>query len=179
MNDRWKLFAEEYVKDFNGAKAARRAGYTSKSARKIAWSIMQNEEVQQYIQTLTKRVAAKNEVEVNDLVAELKKMAFVDIGKIFDANNELLPIHEIDEDTRRAISEFYVKEMEGKYGKSVDKRAKMHSKLEAIEKLMRFAGAYEADNKQKGHEMQGHSTDELRAELEAIRKRRKLTEEEE
>lgn len=179
MIARWKRFAEEYVKDFNGAKAARRAGYTSKSARKIAWKILQNEEVQEYVQSLAQRVAVKNEVEVNDLVGELKRMAFVDIGKIFDKNDQLLPIHEIDEDTRRAISEFYTKEMDGRYGKSVDKRAKMHSKLEAIEKLMRFAGAYEEDNKQKGIEMHGHSTDELKAELEAIRKRRKLTEEEE
>lgn len=36
MTNKMKMFCLEYLKDFNGAEAARRAGYSKKTARNIA-----------------------------------------------------------------------------------------------------------------------------------------------
>jgi hypothetical protein len=42
LSPKWRAFVFEYVKDFNGAAAARRAGYAAKSARNTAWKLLRD-----------------------------------------------------------------------------------------------------------------------------------------
>lgn len=52
LNDRQKLFCLEYLKDLNGTQAAIRAGYSKKTAEKIAWENQRKPEIQAELQRL-------------------------------------------------------------------------------------------------------------------------------
>lgn len=50
LNKKQKIFTEEYLKDLNGAAAARRAGYSEKSARDKAHRLLTESKVREEIQ---------------------------------------------------------------------------------------------------------------------------------
>ncbi len=49
LRPQWQAFAEHYVQHFNGAEAARRAGYAPKSARQQAARLLTNADILAYI----------------------------------------------------------------------------------------------------------------------------------
>lgn len=51
MNVKQKRFCEEYIIDFNGTKAAIRAGYSAKTARTIANQLLTKLDIKQWIET--------------------------------------------------------------------------------------------------------------------------------
>ncbi len=55
LNRKQELFCEEYLIDLNGAAAARRAGYSEKSATDTAYELMQREDIQQHIEFLMEK----------------------------------------------------------------------------------------------------------------------------
>lgn len=62
-------FAEEYVKDFNGAEACRRAGIGDpKTAPQSAQRYIKKPQVQAYIQKLMIKTSEQCQTEVNDLM---------------------------------------------------------------------------------------------------------------
>ena len=58
MTDQRRLFCDEYLKCLNGTKAAIAAGYSETSARSQASQLLDDEEVQKYIEA--RREAASN-----------------------------------------------------------------------------------------------------------------------
>lgn len=50
LNKRQQVFIDEYLKCFNGAEAARRAGYSEKSARQTASELLSNPDISEHIQ---------------------------------------------------------------------------------------------------------------------------------
>lgn len=57
MNDRQKAFCEHYAACGNGAESARRAGYSSKTARTQASELLTNPDILEYIQELREHAA--------------------------------------------------------------------------------------------------------------------------
>lgn len=175
MTELRKKFCEEYIKDFNGAAAARRAGYSEKNSDRQAYILLQDEKVQKRIQKLASKASERNELEVDALIQELMLVAFQDIGEMVEDDGDPLPISELPDKARKAISG--IRKRTYKEGHSVEIRT--YDKLDAIEKLMRYLGAYEADNRQKSElEIRQKSTEELKIMLANIRKRRNIDEEE-
>lgn len=180
MTELQKRLCEEYLKDFNAAAAARRAGYSEKQANAAAYVVLQKPHVQEYLSGLIAKVKERNLIEVDDLVQELKSIAFSDMADFYDEDNDIHPVKKIPESARRALGQYTDERIPSKYGDRTSKTIKLHSKLDAIEKLMRYLGAYEKDNKQKGEiDLTTRSTDDLMNELDAIRRRRSLNDEEE
>ncbi len=52
LNRKHEIFCQEYLVDLNGAAAARRAGYSEKSAADTSYELLQREDVQQRIEFL-------------------------------------------------------------------------------------------------------------------------------
>lgn len=59
MNSQQKQFADEYLIDLNGTKAAIRAGYSEQSARSQASQLLDNEEIAAYISEKQQAVSDK------------------------------------------------------------------------------------------------------------------------
>lgn len=55
FNEKQKAFCEYYAACFNAAEAARRAGYSEKTARAIGQRLLTNVDIQNYLQTLTEK----------------------------------------------------------------------------------------------------------------------------
>lgn len=62
-----------------------------------------NPEVRQRVEALTKAAADANEVTVERVVKEFARLAFVDVRKMSRPDGSPVPLHELDEDTARAI----------------------------------------------------------------------------
>ena len=68
MNDKRKKFCQEYVKDFNGTQAAKRAGYSKHTANEQASQLLANLSIQQEIQKSLKKSADASDVTVKFII---------------------------------------------------------------------------------------------------------------
>lgn len=71
-------FIEEYLIDFNGAAAARRAGYQEKSASVTACRLLKDPEIKRVLQEKMAARAEKMQIRQDTVLQELKNVAFAD-----------------------------------------------------------------------------------------------------
>lgn len=75
MNDKQRRFCEEYVRDYNGAKAATRAGYGEKSARSKASQLLTIVSIKEYISELEEDLRKQCKVEAHVILNLLMREA--------------------------------------------------------------------------------------------------------
>jgi len=63
LNDKQKRFCQEYIKDFNGKRAAISAGYSKKTARSIANENLTKPDIQTYLEKLKAPITKKLEID--------------------------------------------------------------------------------------------------------------------
>ena len=108
-NKKWYLFALEYVANkFNGAEAARRAGYAEKHAKYRARELLEKPEVREAIAELINNVAERVEVSAERTITEISHYAYLDPRRCFNEKGEPLELHEMDEEVARAIAGYEV-----------------------------------------------------------------------
>jgi len=149
LNDKQKLFCEEYIIDLNGAQAATRAGYSSKTAKEQASKLLTNLNVQEYIQELKAIRSERTEITADMVIKEIAKVAMLSVEDFYD-DIGLKPLSELDETARAAISSYQVKRI--KTGKDTYEDVpivKIHDKMKALELLGKHTGVFEKDNRQK------------------------------
>lgn len=137
---RQERFCMEYMKDSNATKAAIRAGYKTKSAASTGSRMLRNVKVAERLKVAIQEASAAVQASAEDVLAEIAKIAFFDIGKAYGPNGALLPIQEMPEDVRRAIAGLEsFEEFDGRgedRSKTGDtKRIKIVDKLRALELL--------------------------------------------
>lgn len=131
-------FCQEYIKDFNGARAARDAGYSEDSAKQEATRLLSFADVQDRIKELEDEALAAAKVTPGRIIQELAHIAFADITDAVEWSGrdvKLKPSKQIPHHARRAISE--VSQTKGNNPK---KSIKFHDKAKALEALARIAG---------------------------------------
>lgn len=161
MNERQKLFADEYLIDLNAEAAAIRAGYSPRYARGNAHKLVANSCIQAYIQERMAERSKRTEITQDMVLKELASIAFsnmtdyaqiveeqaVDISSgncipIYDAYGKPVMQKQVDftltenltEEQTRAIASI----KEGRNGIEV----KMHDKIRALEKLGEHLGMW-------------------------------------
>ncbi|GAN55243.1 terminase small subunit [Tanticharoenia sakaeratensis] len=90
LNEKQMHFVQEYLISFNAAEAARNAGYSKLSAKKIGFELLEREDVQSAIREAIEARARRTEITQDQVLREYAKIAFGDIRDIFGANGELL-----------------------------------------------------------------------------------------
>lgn len=149
LTDKQECFCQEYLKDLNATQAATRAGYSEKTANEQGARLLANVSVAARINELMKSRSKRAEVTSDDILHELKKLAFVDISKAYNENGDLLSVHEMPEDIRKAIAgidvftevQYFDKGQTDENGDKVKevigktKKLKMNDKLKALELL--------------------------------------------
>ena len=80
MNENREIFIREYLKDFNGTRAYKAAypDCSDESARRLASKLLTNVDVQKAIREQADKQLEKIDVDINDILRELKAIAFVD-----------------------------------------------------------------------------------------------------
>ena len=143
-------FAHAYiVNGRNGEAAAVTAGYSQKTAGSQASRLLKDVKIQALISEATEKAAEKSGLSVERTLLEVSRLAYSDPRKFYDKDGQLIPIHELDDDTAACIASIEVDEINA--GDAVigrTKKIKHWDKNAALEKAMKYHGLYEADNKQ-------------------------------
>ncbi|HEX4326837.1 MAG TPA: terminase small subunit [Burkholderiales bacterium] len=133
LTDRQERFVFEYLLDQNATAAAVRAGYSPKTRGAQAATLMADSAVRQRIVFELRELYASLGVTTFHLLQARARMAYFDPAKLLDAEGKPRPIHELDEDTRGALTVSYDLRSNGDY--TVHLRAPVrHVALAALEK---------------------------------------------
>jgi phage terminase small subunit len=154
LTEQQKTFYREYMKDFNGTQAAIRAKYSKKTAQEQASRLLSNVIGQKFLASLKDKVAEKHDELTEEIIAELKKIMRVDIKNFLDTGNSVKDLSDLPSELTTCVES--IKKTQTEFGgeenggTKTSIQFKLHSKMDAIEKLAKYVGLYEADNKQRG-----------------------------
>lgn len=103
-------FITEYTKDFNATQAARRAGYSLKTAHAQGSRLLKRVDVKARLKAAKDRrlaAAAKGlevgEIAVDRIYLELARLAFSDVRRLYNEHGHLLPVHEWPDDVAASV----------------------------------------------------------------------------
>lgn len=160
LTDKQKRFYQEYIIDFNQTEAAKRAGYSKKTAYSQGNRLLKNVEGQKYLSYLKHNTAKKLEITHEMLTEEWAKMAFSSFAHLHNTWIERKEFEELKKDNPDildCIQEIQTK-TETKFVKDKNKtepilidyiKLKLYDKQRALENLGKNVGYYLEDNKQK------------------------------
>lgn len=154
-------FVEEYLVDLNATQAAIRAGYSEKTAKEIGCQNLTKLNIAAEIEKAMESRVERTQVTADQVIAELAKIAFVDIRKavVWGATPNkpdvegikpnglgmypvaLVPSTKIDDDTAAAISEVSLTQ--------TGVKIKMYDKKAALDSLGKHLGMFKDDSDTK------------------------------
>jgi phage terminase small subunit len=158
LTPKQEKFALRYV-ELGNASEAYRQSYDAQSMKpESVWAeasrTMANPLVASMIMELQGEHRARHGITVDRVLREYGKLAFLDIRKAFDENGNLIPIHELDDDTAAAISGL---EVDKKVSKMTDEngepmvesylhKIKLSDKKGALDSLAKSLGLFSDAN---------------------------------
>lgn len=74
LTDKQKKFCHEYLKDFNQAQSAIRAGYGKKNARVMASKLMSNANISEFIVKIQSEIAKKHDLTADGIILNLRNI---------------------------------------------------------------------------------------------------------
>lgn len=113
LTDKQELFAREYLSDLNATQAAKRAGYSDKTAYSIGQENLKKPEIQDRISELNAARMERIKVDADYVLRRLVEIDEMDVIDILLANGELKPIAQWPKVWRTTLSGMDVTEMAG------------------------------------------------------------------
>lgn len=144
ITNKEKRFAEEYIKDYNGTRAGREAGYGVKSTddvlRVVIHEVKNKPAVKQYIAELQSELEEMSGISRYRVLQEYAKIAFASFGDFFRGWMDMKSFDELTEFQRAAISEVQevTRYIDGE--PVVGVRIKLHDKIRALDSISRMLG---------------------------------------
>ena len=127
-----------------------------KTCEAIGSQILNHPYTQEYLQAKAEKAAENADVNQTRVLKEITRIGLFDPRRLFDNVGNPLPITELDDDVAAAISGLKVTQIGGKDGEegigSVIEY-KLSDENSALEKLMKYLGAYEKDNAQRSRSL--------------------------
>ena len=125
LNDKQKQFCEEYIIDLNGTQAAIRAGYSEKTANRIASELLSKLDIQEYICVLKNKRSERVKYSQDELMRDILevKNRCMQASPVIDKEGNETGIWKFDSNGAN----------------------------KALDMLAKHVGFYETDNKQKGY----------------------------
>ena len=123
LNEKQKQFCEEYIIDLNGTQAAIRAGYSEKTANRIASELLTKLDIQKYICELKNKRSERVKYSQDELMRDILevKNRCMQANPVFDKEGNETGIWKFDSNGAN----------------------------KALDMLAKHVGFYETDNKQK------------------------------
>lgn len=135
---------------FNQTEAAKRAGYSKKTAHATASRMMNNVKVQAALEAVTDPLLEEADIRAEDVLEEYRRLAFSSLRDVVHwgpGGVELRDSDDLPDTVAAAVREVEVNEWRQEDG-TVRRRAKvkMHSKEKALDKLGQFCGLWRDPN---------------------------------
>ena len=142
-------FCEEYLANGHKASAAAVAvGYAGgRSAGRIGHKFLAELKASGELAAAARQRAEAAELETVRTLREVARIAYGDLGRLFDAEGRMIPVADLDEDVRAMIASIDL------WPDGTPKRIRLWSKIEALDMAMRHAGLFERDNRQSQQNM--------------------------
>lgn len=143
MNAKQRRFCEEYLIDLNATAAAKRAGYSERTAYSQGHDLLKKPEIQDRIQSLQLERAASTGITAERVLQELAKIGFSDVSDLLNLDGNALSVRapsEIPKDARKAISSVKVRKDANDESEIIE--FKFWDKLSALEKLGKHLGMW-------------------------------------
>lgn len=142
LNPKQNAFCLEYLADFNGAAAAARAGYSKKTANRIADENLSKPDIQAEIRRLIDERSARLEITADEVLKELWNLASSNIYPVLKAVQDGTE-NELSDDVKRTLK--HVKVKRDKDGKLLEYHIALHDKIRPIEMVARHLGMFRDD----------------------------------
>lgn len=137
LTDQKRLFCKEYCVDLNATQAAIRAGYSAgegNSSAQVQGSVLLSSPmVQALIQREHRTRLNKVGLRAEDVIRELRSIAFSDVRLLVDADNEPLPLRSLPDEVASAVASVSV-DSDGRGGTRT--RIKTWDKTQALKMLV-------------------------------------------
>jgi len=101
-------FIAEYLKDRDATAASRRAGYSDTYAAKKSSGLLRIPAISEEIDRRTVERAMRCDITTDDIIHELKRIAFFDVRKLFDpaSGKFVVDPYKMDEEDARGLVNF-------------------------------------------------------------------------
>lgn len=153
-----EIFCREYTRHGNKQRAVVAAGFNCKtweegstSASAMGCGLMKEEKVIARVQYLQEKRWRQADLDEINVLKELKRIAFFDLGALYHESGALKPVTEWPAEARRAIAGVDVEKLfsqKDHVGYTV--KVKAHNKVAALEKLMQYFHMIEPPQESKG-----------------------------
>lgn len=145
MTPKQMLFAVEFIKDFNGGRAAEAAGVPKKSAWNMASQWLNADQfplVAAEIKRLTQIQRDAAEMDAKQIVAELVKIARFNPKRMIDTSGLQIPLQDLPDEIAICIKKYRIRETQAEDGSisHVIYDIEFYDKLNALEQLAKHLG---------------------------------------
>ena len=123
------MFCREYLVDLNASGAARRAGYSERTSNMQGYRLLTKAYITAEVQRLMGERARRLDISADAVLAELAKLAFVNVRDLFDDSGRLIPAHQLPVEVAAAVSSIKVKLERVPGGEPTDVEAVVETKL--------------------------------------------------
>lgn len=147
LTHRQERFVHEFLLDQNATAAAARAGYSAKTKGSHAALLMTDERIRRRIAVELADLYARLKFNALELLRVQLRAAYFDPAKLFDAQEEPIPLDALDEETRGAVTVSYSRRRNGDHVRHVRQVPRhvalniLQRRLDNFEKLQREAFA--------------------------------------
>lgn len=141
MARKQKRFVEEYLIDLNAAKAANRAGYSSRTAKQIGQENLTKPDLQAAIDRAMAERSRRTGINQDRVIDELARIALVNPADVVDANSAAVKADASREDTA-CIAGVRIRTLVTKDGPVVEREVKFYDKVRALELLGKHLGLF-------------------------------------
>jgi len=158
LTDRQERFVHEYIIDQNASAAAARAGYARNSRATQAARLMDDPLVRDRIIAELADLYGRLKLNAVEVLQRQVRAAYLDPARLFDAQQEAIPLHQLDEETRDGLTVNYSRRTNGDQVMRVRQTprhialAVLQKRLDAFAKLQEEAFA--ASLEREEHEAQ-------------------------
>lgn len=140
LTDKQEMFCREYLVDLNATQAAIRAGYSEKTANRIAAQLLSKLDIEKRIQELMNDRSERLEITADYVLNRLVEIDQMDVLDILHNDGGIKPIHEWPKVWRTSLSGMDLAEMfESKDGErdlvGIMKKIKWPDKVKNLELL--------------------------------------------
>lgn len=145
-----EIFILEYLTNgLDGPKAAEKAGYAPHTLQ----TLLANPEVRLRLAQYLERASKYTPVSIGETLSELARVGYSDVRRLFDNDNNIKKVADLDDATASAISAIEVCDQLDFEGNKIGRKTKvkMYDKNKALDTLMKYLGLYEKDNNQKNN----------------------------
>lgn len=135
QNAKHERFCHEYVIDLNGTQAAIRAGYSAKTANRIANQLLSKLDIQKRVAELKSDRNEELKIDANYVLKRLVEIDSMDVLDILLPNGEVKPIGEWPKVWRTTLSGIDVMELAAADTAALIKKIKWPDKVKNLELL--------------------------------------------